>query len=321
MKNLRAAIITIVLGLMLALVVFPERYIASVSYGLHLFALTVLPALFPFFFFSKILTAMDIASTLEKPLKRPMRFLFNAPPVGGYILVLSLLSGYPIGAKLTADCCKMGIITQEQAKNICAFTSTSGPLFIVGSVGASMLGNKTAGFVILLSHYLSALINGLIMAKRTSPNEKTLSAPQTFVGYDNLLGDSITSGILSVAIVGGYIAIFSMLADVLYDFKILPFFSGIFKFIRVPAPLAEGIITSFVEITRGCQMLSKSGFPMRAVAPICCAVISFGGLSVTLQSMTFLSECKIKPLFYLKCKLSQGIVAFFAATVLSIIFL
>lgn len=305
---------------MLALVIFPDRYIASVSYGLQLFAVTVLPALFPFFFFSKILTSMDIASTLEKPLKRPMIFLFNAPPVGGYILVLSLLSGYPIGAKLVADCYKMGIISEAQAKNIATFTSTSGPLFIVGSVGVTMMGNKTAGFVILLSHYLSALINGLILVKRGGEG-KYASVPPRFCGYENLLGDSITSGIISVAIVGGYIAIFSMLADVLYDFKILPFFSGIFKFIRVPAPLAEGIITSFVEITRGCQMLSKSGFPMRAVAPICCAVISFGGLSVTLQSMTFLSECKIKPLFYLKCKLSQGIVAFFAATVLSIIFL
>lgn len=305
---------------MLALVIFPDRYIASVSYGLQLFAVTVLPALFPFFFFSKILTSMDIASTLEKPLKRPMRFLFNAPPVGGYILVLSLLSGYPIGAKLVSDCYKMGIITEAQAKNISAFTSTSGPLFIVGSVGASMMGNKTAGFVILLSHYLSALVNGLIFVKRDGGG-KELSVPPKFTGDENLLGDSITSGILSVAIVGGYIAIFSMLADVLYDFKILPFFSGILTFLKVPSSLADGIVTGLIEITRGCQMLSKSRISLRAVAPAVAALVSFGGLSVTLQSLTFLSQCKIKPLFYLRCKLSQGIITFFAATVLSVIFL
>lgn len=320
MKNLRTAIIFIVLALMLALVIFPDRYIASVSYGLQLFAVTVLPALFPFFFFSKILTSMDIASTLEKPLKRPMRFLFNAPPVGGYILVLSLLSGYPIGAKLVSDCYKMGIITEAQAKNISAFTSTSGPLFIVGSVGASMMGNKTAGFVILLSHYLSALVNGLIFVKRDGGG-KELSVPPKFTGDENLLGDSITSGILSVAIVGGYIAIFSMLADVLYDFKILPFFSGILTFLKVPSSLADGIVTGLIEITRGCQMLSKSRISLRAVAPAVAALVSFGGLSVTLQSLTFLSQCKIKPLFYLRCKLSQGIITFFAATVLSVIFL
>ncbi len=320
MKNLRAAIILIVLALMLALVIFPDRYISSVSYGLQLFAVTVLPALFPFFFFSKVLTSMDIASTLEKPLKRPMKFFFNAPPVGGYILVLSLLSGYPIGAKLVADCYKMGILTEAQAKNITTFTSTSGPLFIVGSVGVSMMGNKTAGFVILISHYLAALINGLILVKRGGKG-KELSVPPKFCDYDNLLGDSITSGIISVAIVGGYIAIFSMLTDVLFDFKILPFFRGIFTFLKVPTALANGIVTGLVEITRGCQMLSKSRLTLRAIVPAVAALVSFGGLSVTLQSLTFLSQCKIKPLFYLKCKLSQGIIAFFAATVLSLIFL
>lgn len=263
---------------------------------------------------------MDIASTLEKPLKRPMKFFFNAPPVGGYILVLSLLSGYPIGAKLVADCYKMGILTEAQAKNITTFTSTSGPLFIVGSVGVSMMGNKTAGFVILISHYLAALINGLILVKRGGEG-KELSVPPKFCDYDNLLGDSITSGIISVAIVGGYIAIFSMLTDVLFDFKILPFFRGIFTFLKVPTALANGIVTGLVEITRGCQMLSKSRLTLRAIVPAVAALVSFGGLSVTLQSLTFLSQCKIKPLFYLKCKLSQGIIAFFAATVLSLIFL
>lgn len=320
MKKLRAAIIAIVLALMLALVIFPDRYIASVSYGLRLFALTVLPALFPFFFFSKILTSLDIASSLEKPFRKPVKLLFNAPPVGGYILIISLLSGYPIGAKLVADCYKMGILTESQAKNISVFTSTSGPLFIVGSVGISMMGNKTAGFVILLSHYLATVINGLILVKRGCGG-KELALPKKIVGFENLLGDSLLSGIVSVAIVGGYIAIFSMLADVFYDFKILSAFSGLLRLVKVPAALADAVAVAFVEITRGCQALSKSGFALRTVVPPAAALISFGGLSVTLQSLTFLSECKIKPLFYLKCKFSQGIITFFVATLLALIFL
>lgn len=306
---------------MLALIVYPDRYIASVSYGLQLFAVTVLPALFPFFFFSRILTSLDVASSMEKFLAKPFKFMFNSPPVSGYIFIIALLSGYPIGAKLIADCYSMGLIDEDEAKNISLFTSTSGPLFIVGSVGINMMNNKTAGFIMLISHYIGAILNGLILVNRRKKSQNIKEMVKTNITtYDNMLSDSITSSILSVAIVGGYIAIFCMLVDVLNDFKIVPLFEAIFNFCKIPPKLSNGIVVSFVEITRGCKSLSDSGFPLAATVPICAGIISFGGLSVTLQSLTFISQCKIKPLFYLKTKLSQGIITFFVATILCLIF-
>lgn len=320
MKGIRNGLIIIVLGFMLALIIYPDRYIESVSYGLRLFTITVLPALFPFFFFSKILTSLDVASSMEKALKKPLKKLFNSPPVAGYILIISLLSGYPIGAKLIADCYNMGIISKSEAKNISVFTSTSGPLFIVGSVGINMMGNKTAGFIMLFSHYLGAIINGLILVNRQKSTDNNKEMIKKRVDYDNILSDSITSSILSVAVVGGYIAIFCMLVDVLNDFKILPFFEKIFTVLRMPKALANGVVTGIVEITRGCKVLSDSGYSMKAIVPIAAGIISFGGMSITLQSLTFASQCKIKPLFYLKTKFSQGIITFSIATILCLIF-
>ena len=319
MKKYRIVLIVIVTFFMLALVIYPDRYIYSVQNGLNLFAIAVLPALFPFFFFSKILTSLDVASGMGKILKKPLKKLFHSPAVSGYIFVISLLSGYPIGAKLVADCYDMGLINEDEAKNISLFCSTSGPLFIIGTVGIIMLGNKLSGFIILVSHYLGAILNGIVLCNRKIPLSNG-KIKNEMIKYDNLLKDSIVSSILSITIVGGYIAIFSMLLDVLFDMRIISLFANIFSLFKLPVEISEGIVASIVEITRGCQTLSKSGYSMKLIVPICSGVISFGGLSITLQSLTFSSKCKIKPLFYLKSKFSQGILSFFFATVLCLIF-
>jgi nucleoside recognition membrane protein YjiH len=83
MKTLRIFLIIIVTGIMAALVIYPERYIQSVQDGLKLFVISVLPALFPFFFFSKILSALDVASSMGRFIKKPLNKLFHSPPVGG----------------------------------------------------------------------------------------------------------------------------------------------------------------------------------------------------------------------------------------------
>lgn len=302
---------------MAALVIYPERYIQSVQDGLKLFVISVLPALFPFFFFSKILSALDVASSMGRFIKKPLNKLFHSPPVGGYILIISLLSGYPVGAKLVSDCYKSGLITQKQAQNISVFTSTSGPLFILGAVGASMFRDKFAGAIILISHYLGAIVNGLILTTKTYDEEKNILTNP--IDYDNILSESITSSVMSVLIVGGYIAVFGMLIDVFTDFKILSFFSKTLTLFFIDEKIAYGLSASIVEMTRGCLILSQSGPPF-AVVPVCAAMISFGGLSITLQSLTFYSQCKIKPLFYLKTKISQGIISYIAATILCLIF-
>jgi nucleoside recognition membrane protein YjiH len=78
---------------------------------------------------------------------------------------MSVLSGYPVGAKLTADFYEKGLITKGQACRITTFTSTSGPLFIVGTVGIGMFHSAKLGIIILLSHFIGAILNGLIYRK------------------------------------------------------------------------------------------------------------------------------------------------------------
>lgn len=301
---------------------FPERYIFSVQYGLNLFAISVLPALFPFFFFSKILAALDIGALLGRGMEKPLRKLYNVPSLAGYIFVLSLLCGYPVGAKLVADAYDCGMVDTDDAKKISSFCSTSGPLFILGTIGVSMLQNKAAAFIILISHYISAVLSGLIFCrKKASSNGAQVLPQKRVIALDALLADGMTDSILSIAIVGGYISIFSMVADVLSDIGLVAFLSSPLTLLGVPSAVGNGIITALIEFTRGCLMLSESGFSMRLIAPLCTFAITFGGMSVTLQSLTFLSKCKISPGYYLKTKLVQAVIALAISAGLSALFL
>lgn len=315
----RYLLIFAVLLLTVPVVIFPDRYVSSVWNGFKLFALSVLPALFPFFFFTKILSGLNFGYDLGLVLKKPLGKIFRAPASSGYILAMSMLCGYPVGAKLVADFCEKGYISAREAKAVSAFTSTSGPLFIVGTVGVGMLGNKTAGFIILISHYLSALLNGIIFRPKETSSVTLPARPLT--DYNSLLSEGIYSALSSVAVVGGYVAIFNLVLDLFADIGIISLLSAPLQWLGLGKTAAQGTASSLVEITKGCLLLSESGYPLSITAPLCAFGITFGGLSVTLQSLTFLGKSKISPLYYLLTKSVQGVTAFIFCKALCLLLL
>ncbi len=278
-----------------------------------LFAKNVAPALFPFFFFTKLLTGIGAANGLGKALRRPISKLYNAPGESGYVLVMSLISGYPIGAKLISDFYENGSFSVDNCKKVASFTSTSGPLFVVGTVGTLMFSSPKAGYVLFLCHALGALINGLIYRGRKSVTG--ISAMPNSAADDKLLNNSITSSILSVLIVGGYIAIFSMIIDIAIDIKLVDglayALSKPLSWIGVSTEVAAPTVISMIEITRGCQAFAQSGVDIKIILPFVAGLLSFGGLSITFQSLTFLKNCKIKTRYYFLTKFTQALVTFF----------
>lgn len=299
------------------LVLNPQKYIESVFNGMLLFAKNVAPALFPFFFFTKLLTGLGTANTLGKILKRPVSRLYNAPYESGYVMIMSLISGYPVGAKLISDFYSERIFTLKDCKKVSSFTSTSGPLFVVGTVGTLMLSSPKAGYVLFVCHALGAMLNGLLYRGKSAPVAVTaLLTPQR---DDNFLNASITSSILSVLVVGGYIAIFSMVIDVALDLKIVDFFarivSPLLTLAGIPAQTAKPVIISLIEITRGCQSFADSGVDIKIILPFIAGLLSFGGLSITFQSLTFLRQCKVSVPFYFITKTTQAIFSFIIALI------
>ena len=145
------------------LLLSPQVSVAAARKGMELWWNTVVPSLLPFFIFTDMLMAAGIHRTIGRELKRPVSFLLGVPGEAAFVFVSSILSGYPTGARLTAELRRSGSITQDQARDMLNFCSTSGPLFIVGAVGTGMLNDCRAGYMILAAHCTGAIVTGMIM--------------------------------------------------------------------------------------------------------------------------------------------------------------
>ncbi len=161
-KNLRrrrlpAALLSVLLLFLLCLLfTAPARYAEACIQGMALWAKAVLPALFPFLILTGLLTKLGAAQKLADRLS-PLTEKIGLPGSAAYCLLVSLLSGYPVGSRTVADLYKGGAITREQAKRMSVLCSTSGPMFLVGSVGGAMFGSAAAGAVLLAAHLLAVI--------------------------------------------------------------------------------------------------------------------------------------------------------------------
>ena len=161
-KNLRrrrlpaALLSALLLFLLCLLFTAPARYAEACIQGMALWAKAVLPALFPFLILTGLLTKLGAAQKLADRLS-PLTEKIGLPGSAAYCLLVSLLSGYPVGSRTVADLYKGGAITREQAKRMSVLCSTSGPMFLVGSVGGAMFGSAAAGAVLLAAHLLAVI--------------------------------------------------------------------------------------------------------------------------------------------------------------------
>lgn len=324
-KNFIVVFATLFLLLLTFCIVFnPQKYIASCYNGLTIWATCVLPSLLPFFVITKLLCEMRSLDKFFNKFSKLNKWLFNAPSCSGYIFGMSIISGYPVGAKLICDFYKKGLIDSDDANKLTTFCSTSGPLFIIGTVGSIMLQNAFLGYVLYIAHILSAILNGILYRKAYKcKREHLINNANEKINYNELLTSSMTSSISSVMIVGGFVAIFFMIIDVLTDLKILLPLIALFDFLfskigieNIGNALASGL----VEVTRGCKELSMLNLSPTLSTTLASMMIGFGGLSIHAQSLCFLTKCKINTKFYFLQKITQTIFACVITSLLCLIF-
>ena len=146
----------------IGLIVFSRENLEASKAGLHLWVSSVVPALLPFFIACELLSCTNIIDYLGVKLNKIMRPIFNVPGEGAFPLIMGIISGYPVGAKIVTNFRKNGICTKEEGERLLTFTNNSGPLFIIGTVGISLFGNTTIGLLLFVTHLLSCLTVGFI---------------------------------------------------------------------------------------------------------------------------------------------------------------
>lgn len=299
------------------LILLPKLSINSFYTGLRIWATKVLPALLPFFILSKLLSYTNFISSLGNVLSPFTQKLYGVGGISGYIYVMSAISGYPVGAKLTCDLYKENVITSGQAQVISSFTSTSGPLFIIGTVAIGMFDNIKIGIIILISHMLGALLNGLIYRHKNNISTLEFSSKKS----SNPLNESMTSSILSIMTVGGFISLFYMFLQILLQLNIFSPLICLMQKINISPATSKGIISGLIEVTTGCMYLSQANLSPTLLCIIATFLISFGGFSIHAQAYTFLHDFDMPYQKFLLQKTTHATISTILAILLALIFL
>lgn len=302
----------------LSLILFSASNLEAAQNGLKLWANSVLPTLFPFFIATELLCKTNFVQILGKFLNKFMKPIFNVPGESAIAIIMGFISGYPIGAKMVCNLYDNKICSKSEAERLIAYTNNSGPIFILGSVGISLLGNVQFGKILLLSHILSALLVGIIFRfwKRNQVDltfRNYNSESKALIRVSNLgeiLGDAIKKSISTILLIGGFVVLFSVILSILSSLEIL---TGIVNFLAkfgVPYELAFSFLSGIIELTNGIQVASTcyANFPVPCLLT-CSFLLGFGGLSVLLQVFSIIAKSKISIKPYLYGKTLQGLLS------------
>lgn len=312
--------------LVVCIIKYPQEAFTASLNGLELWFNVVCPALLPFFICVEILIGLGIVSFLGSTFKPLMRPVFNVPGEGSFSFFMSMSSGYPVGAKITAKLCQETLCTPIEGQRLLGLCSTSGPLFIIGAVATGIMNNPALGFFLAASHYLSAVTIGFLMKyygrdKTISRNDSITNPIADMLNYRRkdgrsigvLMGDAVKDGVSLILMIGGFIIFFSVITSMMKVSGLLSFFS-ILLAKAVPSDavtpeMVSSFLIGFMEVTNGAKECALLQVPIIYKTIMISFMIGFGGLSVNAQVMSIIAGTDLKSGIYMLFKLLQGIIA------------
>ncbi|WP_219839029.1 sporulation integral membrane protein YlbJ [Paenibacillus sp. R14(2021)] len=328
--------------LVLLLAIFPADALRASLRGLSIWWEVLFPALFPFFVISELLLGFGIVHFFGKILDPFMRPLFRIPGIGGFVVTMGYASGYPVGARLTAQLWEQKLINRAEGERLVAFTTTSDPIFLIGAVSVGFFHSVALAPVLAASHYGGGLMIGLLMrfhdrkapaslpantgnsgsgpsGRRRSRLAEAVHAMHNARVMDGrtlgtLLQDAIQAALRLMIVVGGLVVVFSVIMELLRQTGSIEMLAGIVRlllgFAGMPPALSDAVVSGIFEVTLGARAAGEAGGSgLMHQAAIAAFVLSWSGLSVHAQVASLLSrtDLRYKPFFL--ARLLHGIIA------------
>lgn len=247
--------LVIILGALL--IINPKICEKSVAYSIVLCARVLIPSLFPFGVCMLYIMKSGITEKLN--FIYPFTRLLKLTPMAFIIMVMSMLGGYPIGAKLINEAVLQGTIAEKDAKRLINFCVNAGPGFIVSAVGVGLLKNQKIGYVFLASHITASLLI-CIFSKGVRTSEKksfrNLSPTENFV---TSAGES-ASTILSIC---GFVILFGVITAYIEHYsQQLPFLKPLIYIAEITTAITKtdniyliSFLLGFSGLCIWCQVL------------------------------------------------------------------
>lgn len=279
-KRLFTILGALIMFFLILLLIFDTKGIMTAVYSSVFICLEVIiPSLFAFMVLSSLILSTNLYKIIFKPLIIIFKPLLKMTEQESGIFILSLIGGYPVGAKLIRQAVENGSITQKSAQRMINFSFASGPSFITGIVGVGVFGSVKTGLILYFSNIISNIVLTFILNIKSKPCNSKIAYNISFTA-DKLI-NSITSSARVLFEICAMIVGFSVIVRVI---SYLPF-ELIGSVFNVDEEFIQALIFSICEISNIRSFSASVVF-----LPLISALLSFGGICVLMQVKSILGQ-------------------------------
>lgn len=316
--------ILIVLLLIIGVIAFPNQSISAAKEGFKIWYNVLIPSLLPFMIGANLIVSLKVVDIIGFIINPITKLIFNVSGKSALVFAISTVSGYPVGAKLASELRDSRQISNLEAQRLVSFCSTSGPLFIIGSVGTGMFKNPSLGYLMILCHYLGSISVGLLFRNygkeklgkskldlKSNINSVINERHSNKDGFFVLFGNAVFNGVNTLLTVGGFVIVFSVVFRILSLFNIISLLTAILyiplSILGVSKDLCQSFISGLFEMTIGCNNIASTTTSSEVIkVSLASFLIGFSGLSILAQCCTFLSRTDINTNVYILSKFLHG---------------
>ena len=300
MKNFKKMSVLVLSGVGFAAVfLFSAPLKTGIQNGLTLCGSVIIPSLFPPLCICSFLQLSGALNASGRLCKRLSSILFGLPPCALPVFLLSLISGYPAGAALCAQLQKSGQLTLPQSRLLATVSVGAGPGFLVLAVGDGMLHNMRYGFLLLITHILSAMLTAVLFCHMFKVSDSgATQRPSPRLPLSEAFVQAVAKASASILSICAYTILFSGLIGILS--ALITNKTG---FLAAVAAL---------EVSNGCVFLAQ----LLPSIPLIAGITGFGGLSVICQILSAAGPARPKTGLFLSARLLNGCISYLLASVL-----
>lgn len=274
-----------------ALLFFPVQAAAGAKRGIGYCVDILIPSLFPFMALSVFVVKSGLAASLGRLAAGPCRLLFGLPGSAAAAIVMSMVGGYPVGARAVAALCQEGEITPEEAARMLCFCVNSGPAFVLSVVGAGLLRNAQAGIFLLVSQLSASLLLGILCSIGIKRERRGKTARSPGMGAAQALICSASDAARSMLSMCCFVILFAVLLDLLR--------------VCFTAPGFSAALSILLEVTGGCSDAAQLHLPLWILS----FAIGWGGICVHFQILSSIPGIPIRMPRFMLFRLLHGLLA------------
>lgn len=267
--------VLIILFLYLGIFINPSLIIESGISSINIFKTKLFPSIFPFFVLASLLLELGIATKISNKLNPIFKRLFHVEGNSSFIILVSIISGFPSGSKYVVESYKNKTFDKTTANYLLTFTHFANPLFILGTCGL-ILNSLSLAYKILIIQIISNLILGIILRPKEIISSKKINNYQN-KSLLEALPKAINDAIKLLLFMLGSITFFMFFSKLLTSFLSLNLFF-------------ETIITGILDMTSGISLVPSINTTNYIRGLLVLTFITFGSFSVHLQVLNNIKE-------------------------------